>query len=115
MNLYELAEADNAYILEDSENGFARMIKITDTGRVPTTYTVYGQAIRVGVDIDLDTGNMVPGNKTALTVRLSSLGVLPDEDWTVEFTDITGTLVKGKVSYVMLDRTAGRVTMIMKR
>ena len=114
-NLRELAESDNAIILEDDTSGFAVPIKFTDKqGRV---YEVRGQYNRVGVDIDPETGLLVPGNKSSVTVRLSSLGVMvfPDEDWLVESTDITGALVKGRATNVMLDRTAGRATVLFKR
>lgn len=112
MSLRELAEADNAIILEDDVAGFGVAIKLTDlTGAI---YLVKGQYIRKGVDIDPETGLLVPGNSSAVTVRLVSLGgALPDEGWLVETTDITGTPVRGKVKYPMLDRTAGRATLIM--
>lgn len=113
MNLRALAEADNAAILEDDVAGFAVGIRLTDTeGRV---YQVKGQYHRVGVDIDPETGLLVPGNKSAVTVRLSSVAALPDSDWLIETTDITGTAVKGRAAFVMLDRTAGRATIIFKR
>ena len=80
-------------------------------------YNLTGQYHRVGVDIDPETGQLVQGNKSAVTVRLSSIegGALPVEGWTVETTDITGATVRGKASVVMLDRTAGRATIIFKR
>jgi hypothetical protein len=82
-----------------------------------TVYTVKGQYHRVGVDIDPETGMLVAGYKSAVTVRLSRfpLSALPDNDWLIETTDITGAAVKGKATNVMLDRTAGRVTMLFKR
>jgi hypothetical protein len=80
-------------------------------------YEVKGQYHRVGVDVDPETGLPVPGNKSTVTVRLSSLGegVLPDEGWLVETTDITGAAVKGRVKYPMLDRTSGRATLVLGR
>jgi hypothetical protein len=114
MNLRELAEADNAFLLEDDVAGFGVAIMLTDlAGNV---YQVKGQYHRVGVDVDPETGLMVPGNRSTVTVRLASLGgVLPDDGWLVETKDITGATVRGKASSVMLDRTAGRATMILKR
>lgn len=114
MNLRELAEADNAIILEDAVNGFGVAITLTDpSGNV---YQVTGQYHRIGIDIDPETGLLVPGNKSGVTVRLASLGgALPDDGWLIETTDITGAAVKGKANAVMLDRTAGRATMIMRK
>lgn len=115
MSLRELAEADNAFLLEDDELGFAVAIRLTDTdGRV---YDVVGQYHRVGVDVDPETGLLVQGNKSAITVRLSRFPAdnLPEADWSIETTDITGTAVTGKANHVMLDRTAGRATIIMRR
>ena len=115
MNLRELAEADNAIMLEDDVSGFGVAITMTDL--VGTIYQLKGQYHRVGVDIDPETGLLVPGNKSAVPVRLSRFlpGNYPDEGWLVETTDITGATVKGKATAVMLDRTAGRATMIMRR
>jgi len=92
---------------------------VTDTtteGAAPAI-VVKGQYHRVGVDVDPETGLLVPGNKSAVTVRLSrfSSGDLPDEGWTIETTDVTGAAVVGKANHVMLDRTAGRATIIMRR
>jgi len=82
-----------------------------------TVYNLVGQYMRVGVDIDPETGQLVQGNKSAVTIRLSSIegGALPAEGWTVTATDSTGASVHGKASVVMLDRTAGRATIIFKR
>lgn len=118
MNLREIAEADNAIILEDAVNGFGHPITLTDRS-TPTAnvYQVTGQYIRNGVDIDPETGLLVPGSKSAVTVRLSRLPVdnLPDEGWLIETTDSTGATIKGRATSVMLDRTAGRATMLFKR
>lgn len=115
MNLRTLAEADNAIILEDDESGFGVSIKLTDPGG-PTAYEVTGQYHRIGAIQDPETGMMIAGNHNAVTIRLSSLGVgvLPARDWEIETTDITGAVVKGHAQYVLPDRTAGRVTMIMR-
>jgi hypothetical protein len=79
-------------------------------------YNVVGKYNRIGVDIDPETGLLVIGNKSTVTIRLSSLdGAIPAEGWLIEMTDILGTLVKGKATYVMLDRTFGRATMLMKK
>jgi hypothetical protein len=114
VSLRELAEADNAIILEDAASGFGVAITLTD--QAGNVYQVVGQYHRTGVDIDPETGLLVPGNKSAVTVRLTSLcGALPDDGWLIETTDITGAAVKGKATAVMLDRTAGRATMVMRK
>ena len=114
MNLRTLAEADQAILLEDDLAGFAVAITLTDLlGR---RHTLKGQYHRIGVDINPETGLLVPGNKSAVTVRLASLaGALPEADWTVETTDIGGAPVVGKANHVLLDRTAGRATIIMRK
>jgi hypothetical protein len=114
MNLRELAEADNTFLIEDDVNGFAVPINLTDPSG--SVYKVKGLYSRIGVDIDPETGLKVPGNRSTITIRLSSLGgAVPDDGWFIETTDITGATVKGKATAVMLDRTAGRVDMIMRR
>lgn len=113
MNLRELAEADNAIILEDDVSGFGHPIRLTDLeGNV---YQVTGQYTRKGVDVDPDTGLLVPGSSSAVTVRLSRFSAdrLPAAGWIVETTDSTGAQVMGKVKHPLLDRTAGRATLIM--
>jgi hypothetical protein len=78
-------------------------------------HTVQGQYTRIGVEIDPETGLQVVGKKSAVTVRLSSIGALPADGWQVEAADITGATVKGKAHMTMLDLTLGVATMIIKR
>lgn len=115
MNLRELAEADNAIILEDAVNGFGVAIKLTDL--VGVVYEVTGQYHRIGVDIDPETGLLVPGNKSAVTVRASRFPAdnLPNEGWMVETTDITGAAVKARIAFAMADRTSGRISATLKK
>ena len=114
MNLRELAESDLATTLEDSEFGFGTTIVLTEPDG--TVHTVHGQYTRIGVENDPETGLQVVGQKSAVTVRLSSLcGSLPADGWLIEVKDITGQTVKGKASMTMLDRTLGIATMILRR
>lgn len=116
MNLLDQAEADNAMILEDDVSGFGRAVTLND-GATPTphVYQANGQVTRVGVSVDPSSGLQVPGNTCAITLRLSALGgALPVEGWSVETTDITGAVVVGKIMSVMPDRTAGRVTFMVR-
>ena len=115
MNLRERAEADNEFLLEDNVNGFGH--PATFTAPDGTAYKVIGKAGRIGVDIDPETGLLVQGNKSSFTARLSRFPAnqYPDVGWTIETTDITGATVKGKVLQSMLDRTLGRVTVLVRK
>ena len=113
MNLLTLAESDNSIILEDDVNGFARAITLRDNdGNV---FPAKGQGFRVGVDIDPETGLLVPGDKTAVTVRLSTIGAIPKDGWIVETTDSRGDTIRGRATAILLDRVAGRATMILRK
>jgi hypothetical protein len=116
LNLLQQAEADNAFILEDDVTGFGRAITLSDNATpTPHVYNVKGQVTRVGVVLDPGTGLPVPGNTCAVTVRISALGgALPVEGWSVTTTDITGGTVTGKAMSVLLDRTAGRATIMVR-
>jgi hypothetical protein len=95
---------------------------ITLTSPSGTVYAVQGQYIRRGMDIDPGTGLQVAGNVSAFTVSLSALALLglldfddlKDAGWTVEARDVTGKIVRAKLSPGMLDRTIGRVTFAAK-
>jgi hypothetical protein len=113
VTLREQAEADQEILLEN-ENDFGVPVKITDNDY--NVYNVIGIYHRIGVEIDPETGLLVPGSQSRITVRLSSLGgIIPFEDWKIEVKDITGTTVTGYIASVMLDRTLGRVTMILSQ
>jgi hypothetical protein len=117
MNLRVQAEADLAFTLEDDVSGYGWPMTLTDTQAIPVVHNVKGQYHRVGVDIDPQTGLLISGNKSAVTVRLSTLaGQLPAKGWKVATTDITGAAVTGEVpdKGVMLDRALGVATMVFK-
>ena len=114
MNLREQAEADNAIILEDDVAGFAVAITFTSPDAAQTV-TVKGQFTKISVEIDPETGLMVRGSTVAFTVRLSSLGgIIPEENWKVESTDITGTAFAGYCQALMPDYTSGRLTVLAR-
>lgn len=116
MNLLTQAEADNAFILEDTETGFGRPMTWTNPVG-PVVYEVAGQFQRVGVAVN-DLGLLVAGDTCTATARLSRFpsSSLPREGWTVSATDSTGVTVTGKVktSGHRYDRVAGRVTVELK-
>jgi hypothetical protein len=115
MNLLDQAEADNAFILEDDVTGFGRAATLSDNATpTPHVYQAIGQVTRVGITIDPASGLPIPGHTCAVTLRLSSLGVVPAEGWSVETTDISGAVVIGKVKNVMPDLTTGRVTFMVR-
>lgn len=113
MNLLEQVEADNEFTLEDLINGFGRSVVIRDSNGME--YRCAGQVHRVGVDIDPETGLMVPGNKTAVTVRLSAVGVDIEDGWICETTDSTGNKVIGRITSPMHDKVLGRVTFMLRK
>lgn len=115
MNLRDQAELDNSFLVEDSVSGFGSAIKLTDLQGV--VYNVTGIYNRIGVDIDPETGLLVAGKKSTITVRASNFSAdnLPNDGWTVETLDIMGKMVNARISFVMPDLTAGRITAILKR
>lgn len=82
-----------------------------------TVYNLKGMYWRVGVEIDPETGLLVAGSKSAVTLRLSRfpINALPDNGDLVEAVDSNGVTVKGYATNVMLDRTAGRVTLLFRK
>jgi len=115
MNLRQQAEADNAIILEDDVAGFAVSITFTNPADAEETVTVKGQFTRISVEVDPETGLMVQGSTSALTVRLSSLGeVMPKEGWEVKSTDPDGTPFTGYCQVLRPDYTSGRLTVMAR-
>lgn len=112
MDVRAQAESDLGEILET--DGMEGGVTLTDPDE--TEYPVNCLYFRVGVDIDPETGALIPGNKSAVLIRLSELGegILPAEGWTVQTTDVTGATVTGKVNYAALDRTLGTALLILR-
>jgi hypothetical protein len=85
-------------------------------------YSLTGIYNRVGVDLDAD-GVAVIGDKSSITVSLAavmSAGLIDPEDlkkpgWTVVAADGLGTTFTGRIDSVMLDRTLGLATCILKK
>jgi hypothetical protein len=120
MNLKTLAEADGAIVLEDADDGFAVPVTLTipavDIYSEPVVLQVNGIYNRIGVFFDPDTGIQVPGDTSAVTVRLSSIAPHePNGTWTISVQDITGATITGKPMKPLFDRSLGCVTMFFKR
>jgi len=75
---------------------------------------VKGQVTRVDSLIDPQTGARVYAPHTAVTVRLSSLWPIPDEDWPISTTDIKGTVVEGVCRNLVYDHTLGTLTVMIE-
>lgn len=117
MNLMIQAEADNAFILEDSVNGFGRAMTYTLAAGTPT-HELIGQFIRRGTKIDPASGLPIAGDEASVTFRLSTFRSLfgsidPAKGDIIAVGDSTGTTIAYKVSAdgIMLDKTAGRATL----
>ncbi|MFW6312261.1 MAG: hypothetical protein ACOC2N_00050 [Spirochaetota bacterium] len=113
MSLRDVTEQDNAFLVEDSEGGFAGPIELDDNAG--NVYSLTGDYDRIGVEIDPDTGQMVMGSRLHVTVRLSRLdGAVPADGWKCTLTDVTGTQVVGYVNGVMADRSVGVVSFFVR-
>ena len=118
MNLRQQAEANLAFALEDDVSGFGWPVTLTETvAEGGAVHSLKGQVHRIGVDVDPATGLLIAGNKSAVTVRLSSIGKDPAKGWRVATTDITGTAMAGVVveNGIMLDKALGMATLVFKR
>lgn len=113
MGLREIAEQDNAFLVEDGAAGFATDVTLDDNAG--NTYpAIKGVYFRVGVTIDPNTGQTVVGEQSHVTVRLSSLTAIPEDGWKCTVADITGSDVVGYVTSPMPDRTLGRMSWFLR-
>lgn len=122
MGLREIAEADLALILENS-NDFGWPVTVTDPSGVVAGLTGYSNDI--SSVIDPDTGQLVSGRVASIALRISSLALaglgIPrgiDNDtqkpWVVAFDDINGAAHTFKVQQSNPDRTLGIVTCLLE-
>jgi len=123
MGLREQAEADLAFILEDSVGGDGNLITLTDPNGLVDTFTGFSNDI--SQVIDPDTGQAVSGRQASITLRISSLYAagfgLPKQvsdtalkPWVVQFNDINGLPYTFKVSESMPDRALGVVVCMLE-
>lgn len=110
MDVRAQAESDLGAIL--GEDGVEATLIAPDE----TEYPVHCLYFRVGVDIDPETGAVIPGNRSTVLIRIGELGegVTPAEGWTVQITDVTGAAVTGRINYAALDRTHGAALLILR-
>ena len=116
MNLRDQAERDLAVTLEDSVNGFAGSILVTD----PSGFIakVCGQSGDIAFLIDPETGQAVSGRVAHVSIRISTLqekgldmprGVADNsgKPWVVSFPDLACKDQVFKVEEARPDRTLG--------
>lgn len=123
MGLREQAEADLAFILEDSVGGFGYPITLTDPAGKTDTFTGFSDDI--AQVIDPDTGQAVSGRLASVALRISSIYnkgfTLPkgiadtgSKPWVVQFDDINGLPYTFKVSESNPDRAMGIVVCLLE-
>ena len=124
MNLRQLAEADLAFILEDSATGFGWSITVTDPSG--TSHPLTGGSNDISQVVDPETGQVVSGRSASVALRISSLYAagftsLPvgitdksSKPWLMQFNDINGNSHTFKVIQSNPDRTVGMVTCILE-
>lgn len=123
MGLREQAEADLAFILEDSVSGFGYPITLTDPSGKTDTFTGFSDDI--AQVIDPDTGQAVSGRLASAALRISTLYnkgfTLPkgiadtgSKPWILQFDDINGLPYTFKVSESNPDRAAGVVVCLLE-
>ena len=78
------------------------------------TQTVNAQVIRVDSMVDPQTGARVFAPHTAVTARLSSLTVIPEEGWRIATTDIQGRSISGRARDLEFDYTMGTLTVMIE-
>lgn len=124
MGLRQIAEADLAVILEDSDTGFGWPIVVTSPTGAVAALTGFGDDI--SQLIDPDTGQAVSGRLASVAIRNSTLlsfsgmtlpkGIADENSkpWTVEFDDINGNPWRFKVRESNPDRALGLTVCILE-
>jgi hypothetical protein len=109
MNILDQAEKDLSFTIEDKNNGFGVELKFIDKDN---EMTVIASVNDTGYFIDPQTGVGVAGRRADVSIRMSTILALsnndpPDNTWNVEFTDKNNDTWKMSVIDVMPDRTLG--------
>lgn len=109
----DLRTASEAALALTLEGPFGWSITFTNPEN-DVEQTVKGQVTRIDSMVDPQTGARVYAPHTAVTVRLSSMSPVPDEDWPVSTTDITGATVAGVCRNLVYDHTLGTLTVMIE-
>lgn len=108
MNLLELAEADLAATLEDTDGAGMEFVLVD---KANAEYPVVGTFGDIGYLLNPETGLPVQGRTIAAAYRMSTLRALtetvPDQGWKVRVIDLAGTEQVLYVSRYEPDRTIG--------
>lgn len=123
MGLREQAEADLAFILEDSVLGFGWDINLTDP--VGLSEDLVGFSGDISLTIDPETGVPVSGQLAHVSLRITTLKALGFElprgiidasskPWVVRFNDIDGVPRTYKVQESNPDQTLGVIVCILE-
>lgn len=119
MGLREIAEQDQAFILEDEEHGFGWEITLTDPDGLTDTFTGYSQDVYTLIDADTEIA--ASGRVISVALRISSIlaagfsdipeGVQSQDSlpWRVQFDDLQGDPYSFAVRDSEPDRTLGMV------
>lgn len=123
MGLRQLAESDLGAILEDSDTGFGWPITVTNPDGVSAS--MVGSSGDISQVIDPDTGLIVSGRLSHVSLRISSLiaaglsvpaGIADASltPWLVAFDDINGQPYTFKIVESNPDRTLGFVNCLLE-
>lgn len=108
MGIRELAEADLAATLEDTDGAGTPYTLIDKQGG---EYPVIGTFGDIGYLLDPDTGASIQGRTITATYRLAALRqaaeTTPEQGWKVRVTDLHGTVQILYVTRYEPDRTIG--------
>lgn len=114
MNLAQLAEQDNAFLIEDDVTGFA--YSITLTPQVGSPLSIKGDFDRTSMSRDPATGIQFAQAKASITVRSSRLaGFTLDDSVGVTVALGASTVFTGAVGEVLPDTTNGITTILLAR
>ncbi len=110
MSLRQQAEADLAFILENTDDFGWDITLVSPSG---VSSQLVGMSNDIGTVLDPQTGMMVSGRDVSVALRMSSLpaglpmGVLSGKPWTVTFKDPSLNSYTFRVNRTLPDRTLG--------
>ena len=115
MNLIDVAEQDNAFLLEDTQTGFGYSIILTPPSPgVPVNLS--GDFDSTSMSTDPITGQKFAQAKSSVTVRsIRLVGHDLNDTWGVTVKNGATVKYQGYVSLVLPDATIGWTTIILER